>query len=216
MNGGHFITLEGGEGAGKSTQIKRLAQALADVGINTITTREPGGAPGAEEIRNLLVNGDTKRWAPMAEVLLHTAARAEHLDKTVMPALKNGSWVISDRFFDSTLAYQGYGHGVDKEVIKNIYRDAFGNFKPDLTLIIDVPTDIGLARAGTRAATDTNPNEDRYERMGGTFHQRIREGFLEIAKEEPDRCVVINGELDEDGVFSAIKNAVKSKFEIKI
>ena len=216
MNGGHFITLEGGEGAGKSTQIKRLAQALADVGINTITTREPGGAPGAEEIRNLLVNGDTKRWAPMAEVLLHTAARAEHLDKTVMPALKNGSWVISDRFFDSTLAYQGYGHGVDKEVIKNIYRDAFGNFKPDLTLIIDVPADIGLARAGTRAATDTNPNEDRYERMGGTFHQRIREGFLEIAKEEPDRCVVINGELDEDGVFSAIKNAVKSKFEIKI
>jgi len=216
VNGGHFITLEGGEGAGKSTQIKRLAQALADVGINTITTREPGGAPGAEEIRNLLVNGDTKRWAPMAEVLLHTAARAEHLDKTVMPALKNGSWVISDRFFDSTLAYQGYGHGVDKEVIKNIYRDAFGDFKPDLTLIIDVPADIGLARAGTRAATDTNPNEDRYERMGGTFHQRIREGFLEIAKEEPDRCVVINGELDEDGVFSAIKNAVKSKFEIKI
>ena len=216
MSGGYFITLEGGEGAGKSTQIKRLAQALADVGINTITTREPGGAPGAEEIRNLLVNGDTKRWAPMAEVLLHTAARAEHLDKTVMPALKNGSWVISDRFSDSTLAYQGYGHGVDTEVIKNIYRDAFGNFKPDLTLIIDVPTDVGLTRAGTRAAADANPNEDRYERMGGTFHQRIREGFLEIAKEEPDRCVVINGELDEDGVFSAIKNAVKNKFEIKI
>ena len=216
MSGGYFITLEGGEGAGKSTQIKRLAQALADIGIKTITTREPGGAPGAEEIRNLLVNGDTKRWAPMAEVLLHTAARAEHLDKTVMPTLKNGSWVISDRFFDSTLAYQGYGHGVDRNVIKNIYRDAFGDFKPDLTLIIDISPDVGLARAGTRAAEGTNPNEDRYERMGGTFHQRIREGFLEIAKEDPDRCVIINGELDEDGVFDAIKNAVKNKFEIKI
>ena len=216
MSKGYFITLEGGEGAGKSTQIKRLARALENVGINTITTREPGGAPGAEEIRNLLVNGETKRWAPMAEVLLHTAARAEHLDKTVIPALKNGSWVISDRFSDSTLAYQGFGHGVDKAVIENIYRDAFSNFKPDLTLIIDISPDVGLARAGTRAAGDTNPNEDRYERMGVSFHQRIRNGFLEIAKENPERCVVINGELDEDGVFSAIKDAVIKRFEIKI
>ena len=211
MSRGHFITLEGGEGAGKSTQIKRLALALGNAGIKTVTTREPGGAPGAEEIRSLLVNGETNRWAPMAEVLLHTAARAEHLDKTVMPALESGAWVISDRFSDSTVAYQGYGHGVDKSVIENIYQDAFGSFKPDLTLIIDISPDVGLARAGSR-----DQGEDRYERMGDGFHQRIRDGFLEIAKNDNGRCVVINGELDEDGVFAAIKNAVTEKFGVKI
>ncbi len=211
MSRGHFITLEGGEGAGKSTQIKRLALALGNAGIKTVTTREPGGAPGAEEIRSLLVNGDTNRWAPMAEVLLHTAARAEHLDKTVMPALEGGAWVISDRFSDSTTAYQGYGHGVDKNVIENIYRDAFGDFKPDLTLIIDISPEVGLARAGARGE-----GEDRYERMGNEFHQRLRDGFLEIAKNDVGRCVVINGELDEDGVFIAIKNAVTDKLGVKI
>lgn len=216
MDKGHFITLEGGEGAGKSTQIKRLAGALEAAGIKTVTTREPGGAPGAEEIRNLLVNGDTKRWAPMAEVLLHTAARAEHLDKTVMPALMGGAWVLSDRFADSTLAYQGCGHGVDKKIIENIYRDAFADFKPDLTFIIDVSPDVGLARAGARIAGNSGKDEDRYERMGAPFHQRIRDGFLEIAKANPDRCVVIDGALDEDGVFSAIKKAVINRFEIKI
>ena len=212
MSKGHFITLEGGEGAGKSTQIKRLATVLEGAGIKAITTREPGGAPGAEEIRNLLVNGNTDRWAPMAEVLLHTAARAEHLDKTVMPALKDGSWVISDRFSDSTMAYQGYGHGVDKGVIENIHHDAFGDFKPDLTLIIDISPDAGLARAGARG----DEGEDRYERMGDGFHQRIRAGFLEIAKSDPKRCVVINGELDEDGVFAAIQNAVRENLGVKI
>ena len=211
MSRGHFITLEGGEGAGKSTQIKRLALALDKAGIKTVTTREPGGAPGAEEIRSLLVNGDTNRWAPMAEVLLHTAARAEHLDKTVMPALKDGAWVISDRFSDSTMAYQGYGHGVEKNVIENIYRDVFGNFKPDLTLIIDISPEVGLARAGAR-----DEGEDRYERMGNEFHQRLRDGFLEIAKIDAGRCVVINGELDEDGVFAAIKNALTDKLGVKI
>ncbi len=211
MSRGHFITLEGGEGAGKSTQIKRLASALEGSGIKVVATREPGGAPGAEEIRNLLVNGNTDRWAPMAEVLLHTAARAEHLDKTVMPALKNGAWVISDRFSDSTMAYQGYGHGVDKGVIENIYRDVFGDFKPDLTLIIDISPGVGLSRAGTR-----NQGEDRYERMGDDFHQRLRDGFLEIAKADSKRCVIINGELDEDGVFAAIKDAVTEKLGVKI
>lgn len=215
MSTGKLITLEGGEGAGKSTQIKRLAKALNDSGTKTITTREPGGAPGAEEIRNLLVNGDTNRWAPMAEVLLHTAARAEHLHKTVMPGLKSGAWVISDRFSDSTMAYQGYGHGVDKKTITNIYTDAFGDFKPDLTLIIDISPDVGLSRAGIRAAEVTN-GEDRYERMGIKFHQRLRDGFLEIAKAEPERCVVINGELDEDGVFAEITNALSDRLGIKI
>lgn len=215
MSTGKLITLEGGEGAGKSTQIKRLAKALNDSGTKTITTREPGGAPGAEEIRNLLVNGDTNRWAPMAEVLLHTAARAEHLHKTVMPGLKSGAWVISDRFSDSTMAYQGYGHGVDKKTITNIYADAFGDFKPDLTLIIDISPDVGLSRAGIRAAEVTN-GEDRYERMGIKFHQRLRDGFLEIAKAEPERCVVINGELDEDGVFAEITNALSDRLGIKI
>lgn len=184
---GRFITLEGGEGAGKSTQLKLLAEALRAAGIDTVATREPGGSPGAEQIRALLVNGATARWDAMTEALMHFAARRDHLVKTVWPALDAGRWVLSDRFADSTRAYQSHGHGLDIAVVERLYADAVGSFAPDLTLILDLPVEEGLRRAAARAG-----GEDRYEKMDLGFHRRLRAGFLEIALREPKRCVVID------------------------
>ncbi len=199
MTAGRFITFEGGEGAGKSTQLRRLAETLRARGRDVITTREPGGSPGAEQIRGLLVSGDPDRWDGMTEALLHFAARRDHLRSTVWPALEAGKWVLCDRFADSTLAYQGYGHGLPHEAIRDLYRIAVGNFKPDLTLILDLPVETGLARAAGRGG-----EEDRYEKMKGGFHQRLRDGFLAIAAAEPDRCAVVPADRGEDEVFGAI------------
>jgi|AGTN01.2.fsa_nt_gi thymidylate kinase len=206
MERGKFITFEGGEGAGKSTQLKMLADSLALAGIEVVTTREPGGSKGAEAIRALLVTGDTDRWDAETEALLHTAARRDHLARTVWPALERGAWVVCDRFADSTLAYQGYGHGLSREFILNLTRLAVGAFAPDLTLILDVPVEEGLRRAGGRGGA-----EDRYERMGAAFHERLRQGFLEIARTDPDRCAVIDAVQDPDGVHRSILRAVKSR-----
>jgi dTMP kinase len=202
---GLFITFEGGEGAGKSTQVKRLGEALQAMGREVVLTREPGGAPGAEAIRKLLVEGAASRWDGVTEALLHTAARRDHLVKTVWPALKAGKVVISDRFVDSTTAYQGYGHGIDPALLGTLYRAAAGDFRPDLTLIIDVPLDIGLARAGARGGV-----ENRYENMDRAFHERLRSGFLAIAAAEPARCKVIDGARDADQVHADIIAAVKA------
>ncbi|HEX2117061.1 MAG TPA: dTMP kinase, partial [Alphaproteobacteria bacterium] len=161
---GRFITLEGGEGAGKSTQIARLAEALRKAGLTVRTTREPGGSPAAETIRKLLVEGEPGRWRPLTEALLHFAARKEHLDTFVLPALAAGQWVISDRFADSTMAYQGYGHQLGRAPIHALYRTVVGDFAPDLTLILDIPVEAGLARTGGRAHAET-----RYERMDRAF-----------------------------------------------
>lgn len=206
MTRGQFITFEGGEGAGKSTQLKLLAEALARAGIEVVTTREPGGSKGAEAIRALLVTGDVDRWDAQTEALLHTAARRDHLAKTVWPALERGAWVVCDRFADSTLAYQGYGHGLDKAFITGLTRLAIGDFIPDLTLILDLPVEEGLKRAGGRGGA-----EDRYERMGSPFHERLRQGFLEIARQAPDRCVVIDAMADLDNVHQAILKAIKGR-----
>lgn len=187
MGAGRFITIEGGEGAGKSTQIGVLADFLRRRGIDVVVTREPGGAPGAEQIRRLLVEGSVERWSPLVETLLHFAARRDHLERTVWPALERGAWVVSDRFADSTLAYQGYGHGVDPADIQQIYRITVGAFRPDLTVILDLPVETGLARALSRSG-----NETRYERMDRAFHERLRQGFLNIAAAEPARCAVID------------------------
>jgi len=203
---GKFITLEGGEGAGKSTQIARLAAALKAAGIHHIQTREPGGAPGAEEVRKLLVEGAVDRWQPMSEVLLHNAARIEHLETTVKPALAAGQWVLCDRFADSTLAYQGYGHGVDASAIANLHWLLYGDFAPDLTLILDMDLDAGLTRAGSRDDT-----EDRYERMGRPFHERLRQGFLEIAAAEPKRCAVIDAAGDVETVHARVMQVVSER-----
>jgi dTMP kinase len=187
VTAGKFITFEGGEGGGKSTQLGLLAKALEDAGIEVMTTREPGGTPGAEEIRRLLVNGTTDRWPPVAEVLLHFAARVDHVEKSILPALESGAWVLCDRFTDSTLAYQGGGHGLGLARIEELKTDILGDFTPDLTFILDIPVEEGLARAFGRAGT-----EDRYERMDLGFHTRIRDTFLAIAEAEPRRCAVVD------------------------
>jgi len=206
MARGKFVTLEGGEGGGKSTQAQKLAAALVARDVEVVLTREPGGSPGAEEIRRLLVTGETERWQPFSEILLHYAARIEHVRDTVLPALDAGRWVISDRFADSTLAYQGYGHGMDLDDISAIHRMALGDFGPDLTIVLDLPHETGLARAGSRA-----DNEDRYERMEEAFHDRIRQGFLSIAEMNPDRCCVVDATAGIDGVHRAILDAVETR-----
>lgn len=207
---GKFITLEGGEGAGKSTQARLLAANLERVGLSLVLTREPGGAPGAEEIRRLLVEGEPGRWTAMTEALLHSAARADHLERLVRPALAAGNWVVCDRFVDSTTAYQGYGHRLDPERIVALNRIVTGSTMPDLTLILDLPVAEGLARADGRNSTN-GQNEDRYERMGRDFHERLREGFLAIARAEPERCVVIDARAPVEEVAAAIAGAVEER-----
>jgi len=169
---GRFITLEGGEGAGKSTQIARLKSWLEGRGRTVVATREPGGSPGAEMIRKLLVEGPIERWDGTTEALLHFAARREHLRSTVWPALRRGDWVLSDRFADSTLAYQGYGHGIDRGIFDQLYKVAVGDFRPDLTLILDIPVTVGRERQRTAGKV-----KDRIEREDDTFHTRVREAY---------------------------------------
>lgn len=200
---GLFITFEGGEGAGKSTQVKRLGEQLRGMGREVVLTREPGGSPGAEAIRKLLVEGAASRWDGITEALLHTAARRDHLVKTVWPALEAGKVVISDRFVDSTVAYQGYGHGIDQAVLGALYRTAAGDFRPNLTVIIDVPLDVGLKRAACRGGA-----EDRYESMDRSFHERLRQGFLSLAAADPARCKIIDGTRGSDQVHADVMAAV--------
>jgi dTMP kinase len=207
---GRFITLEGGEGAGKSTQSRRLAEALTQTGIAVVTTREPGGSPGAEAIRSLLVGGVPERWDGIAELLLHYAARRDHLARTILPALERGAWVVSDRFADSTMAYQGYGFGLGRETVEAVHRVAVGDLSPDLTLILDIPAADGLARAGKRDGEGSN----RYERMPADFHERLRRGFLDIARREPARCVLIDAASDTDTIARAIRAAVADRLGV--
>jgi dTMP kinase len=202
---GRFITLEGGEGAGKSTQVRHLASWLAERGIETVTTREPGGSPGAEAIRALLVSGETDRWDAVTETMLHFAARRDHLRVTVLPALERGAWVISDRFADSTRAYQGIVQGAGKDVVERLYDLAVGDLRPDLTLVLDLPVATGLARAAERGG------ENRYERMGAAFHERLRTAFLEIAAAEPERCVVVDADGPLDAISGRIAAAVSER-----
>ncbi|HTE35334.1 MAG TPA: dTMP kinase [Reyranella sp.] len=203
---GRFITLEGGEGAGKSTQIARLADWLKARGREVVTTREPGGSPGAEMIRKLLVEGPAERWDGTTEALLHFAARRDHLRLTVWPALKRGAWVISDRFADSTRAYQGYGHGLDLTMLARLYEIAIDGFRPDLTLILDLPIETGLARAVARRSAET-----RYESLPRDFHERVHDGFAEIAKSEPVRCAIIDASRDIEAVAAAIARVVAER-----
>jgi dTMP kinase len=208
---GRFITLEGREGAGKSTQIARLADALRRAGLTVRTTREPGGSPAAETIRQLLVEGEPGRWRPMTEALLHFAARKEHLETVVLPALAAGDWVVSDRFADSTMAYQGYGHRIGRAPIAALYQAVVGDFAPDLTLILDLPVDAGLARTVGRGHA-----EDRYERMDRAFHERVRTGFLDIARAEPQRCVVVDATGNLERVTALVFEAVATRLKVPV
>ncbi len=202
---GRFITFEGGEGAGKSTQVARLAAWLRASGMDLVHTREPGGSPGAEQIRNLVLNGSAERWSPMTETLLMYAARADHLERTIRPALEAGRWVLCDRFADSSRAYQGAGGGVAQSFIEQLDATVVGRDQPDLTLIFDLPVEIGLARALGRGGG----SEVRFESKGEAFHQRLREGFSAIAAANPDRCRVIDAGGDADAVFARVLEAIQ-------
>lgn len=206
MDRGYFITLEGGEGTGKSTLAAGLETALAGRGIAIERTREPGGTPGAEMIRDLLVNGPAERWTAMSEALLFFAARHDHVERRIRPALEAGRWVLSDRFFDSTAAYQGAAGGVDADTLATLRRLVLGDFAPDLTVILDLDPELGLSRAGSRGT-----HEQRFESKGLAFHQRLRQGFLDIASAEPERCVVIDSRQPQDRVLAAAMNQIEQR-----
>lgn len=202
MTAGRFITLEGIDGCGKSTQIARLAERLAAGGVEVLRTREPGGAPGAEAIRSLLVEGDPGRWSPETEILLFTAARRDHLEATIRPALAAGRTVLCDRFADSTRVYQGTVRGDLRAMVDDLHARTIG-IEPDLTLILDIDPDTALARGLAR-----DGNEDRFERFGANFQHRLRVGFLALADEFPGRCRVIPADGAPDAVAARIWQAV--------
>ena len=206
MTRGRFITFEGGEGAGKTTQIRRLAERLSDLAPETVITREPGGSPGAELLRDLLVRGSVDRWSPTSETLILYAAREDHLQRLIRPALARGAWVLSDRFADSTRAYQGAAGGADTTLIAALERAVVGADQPDLTLILDVPVELGLSRAHGRGGAET-----RFEDKGVAFHNRLRDAFLVIAQNEPARCVVIDATQPPDVVAEAIWTVVSAR-----
>lgn len=205
MTQGFFISFEGGEGAGKSTQIRRLADRLATAGRDVIVTREPGGSPGAEAIRDLLVNGAADRWSPVTESLLMYAARRDHLERVIRPALARGAIVLCDRFADSTRAYQGAGGDAPASLIAALEAHVLGGTVPVLTLILDLPAEVGLQRAEARGGAA------RFESKGLAFHERLRAGYLEIARQEPERCVVIDANAPLDAVAAAISDVVAQR-----
>jgi dTMP kinase len=206
---GKFITFEGGEGAGKSTQLRLLAQRLSDKGVETLTTREPGGSPRAEELREILLSGKAKGLGPTGEAILFTAARIDHLDSVILPALKRGAWVLCDRFADSTRAYQGARGGVEPGIIALLERVALRNVKPDLTIILDLPPQQGLERASKR--NGPGGKLDRFEGEGIGFHEELRRIFLDIAAAEPDRCCVVNALAPKDEVSQTIWDQVEAR-----
>jgi dTMP kinase len=206
-----MITVEGGEGAGKSTQVDLLAGALVGAGIAVERTREPGGSEGAEAIRRLLLDGATERWDAVGEALLLYAARRDHVVRLIEPALARGTWVVCDRFADSTLAYQGYGRGLPLADLAALHRFALGDFAPDLTLILDLPVADGLARAARRSV-----DADRFERLDAAFHERLRQGFRQIAADHPERCVVIDAAGEVDSVHRAVIAAVAERLGVTL
>ena len=204
---GFFITLEGGEGSGKSTHAGLLSERLTRSGRAVVVTREPGGAPDAEAIRGLMLGGAAERWSPVGEALLAYAGREAHLNATIRPALAQGAVVVSDRFMDSTTAYQGYAGGVDLRLLRSLERAIVGSERPQLTIIFDLDPVLGLERARQR-----DPGKpDRFDRKGIEFHQRLRAGFLEIARKEPARCVVVDAARPKDDVASLVWDVVAAR-----
>ena len=207
---GRLITLEGGEGAGKTTQICGLAEALRETNLSIMCTREPGGSPGAERIRDVLVDREVD-LTPLAEAMLHSGARHDHVTRTIRPALARGDWVLCDRFADSTRVYQGFGLGVPESDVDALERMAVDGLVPDLTLILDVPVDVGLNRAKGRGAYP-----DRYEGMDVAFHERLREGYLALGQRAPERCAVIDADREPDAVQADIRRVVRERLGIAL
>jgi len=206
---GRFITFEGGEGSGKSTQIKRLAETLEVAKVRVVLTREPGGSAGAEIIRHLVLSGMGKLLGHEAETLLFAAARDDHVRNVILPALNQGAWVLCDRFFDSTRVYQGKVGHVSPDILNAMQRVTIGDLKPDLTIILDVPVEVGLARA---AARREGAAPDRFEQEDLKFHQELREAYREIAGAEPERCVLIDATADANAVAASIWVALRDRF----
>ena len=202
---GRLITFEGGEGAGKSTQIRRLGTMLAQAGLEVVTTREPGGTPGAEAIRALVTEGTADRWSPLTETLLFLAARQDHVERLILPALDAGRWVLCDRFIDSTRVYQGIAGTLGLDLIDRLHDVIFDRIAPDLTLLLDLPMEAGLGRR--RAAGEAN----RFERKVKDFHQAVRDGFLQLAAREPGRFAVIDAEPEPDRVSASIVDVVADR-----
>jgi len=203
----YFITFEGGEGSGKSTQIDFLSDFLKKKGAKVLSTREPGGTPSAEIIRDLVTKGDPNKWTPLTESLLMWASRTEHVEKLIRPSLEDGKWVLCDRFYHSTYAYQGIGHNLGIEKMKAIKNIVLGDFKPDLTFVLDIDPLVGIERTKKR-----NSGEDRFEKMNIDFHNKLRHAFIEISKEDPHRFVLIDGELDINSIFEIISNEIMNRF----
>lgn len=203
---GRLITFEGGEGAGKTTQIERLARGLESLGLSVACSREPGGTEGGEAIRALLVEGPVGRWTPVAEALLHTAARAEHAARLIRPALDAGTWLLLDRFVDSTRVYQGIAGRLGLDLVDRLQALAIGDLEPDLTLVLDLPVATGLGRAAARRGAC------RYEAMGQAFHERVRQGFLDLAGRAPERFRVIDAAAPVDEVAASVYAAVVERF----
>jgi dTMP kinase len=207
---GRFITFEGGEGVGKSTQVERLKRRLEAEGFDVVATREPGGSPKAERIREVLLGGGAKRFGPLGETMLFCAARADHLEQRIRPALERGAFVLCDRFADSTRAYQGALGDVDPAVLSALERIVVGETRPDLTLVLDAPAALGLARASARRGNGDG-GADRFESEERGFHERLRQAFLDIAEHERDRCVVVDASTNADVVEAAIWGIVESR-----
>jgi dTMP kinase len=206
---GRFISFEGGEGSGKSTQIRMLAERLDAAKLRAIVTREPGGSPGAEIIRHLLLSGMGKLLGPEAETLLFAAARDDHVRTVIKPALSQGVWVLCDRFSDSTRAYQGRLGKVAPEIMNAMERVTIGDLKPDLTLILDVPVEVGMQRAAARRGSGV---PDRFEAEGVKFHQQLRDAYRQIAADEPKRCILIDANADANTVAASVWAALRNRF----
>jgi dTMP kinase len=206
---GRFISFEGGEGSGKSTQIRLLAERLDAAKLRAIVTREPGGSPGAEIIRHLLLSGMGKLLGPDAETLLFAAARDDHVRTVIKPALSQGVWVLCDRFSDSTRAYQGRLGRVAPEIMNAMERVTIGNLKPDLTIILDVPVEVGMQRAAARRGSGA---PDRFEAEDVKFHQQLRDAYRQIAADEPKRCVLVNANADANTVAASVWAVLRDRF----
>lgn len=207
MTTGKFITFEGGEGAGKSTQVKLLAERLRDAAYKVVETREPGGTRRGEEIREFLLSGEAKNFGPMGEAVLFSAARAHHLNEVIRPALERGDWVLCDRFSDSTAAYQGAAGGVKPGLIRALERVAVDQNMPDMTFILDLPPEVGLKRTAQRNGGG-GERPDRFEAMDLHFHEALRAAFLRIAEEQPRRCIILDAMQAESAVAEDVWEAI--------